>query len=122
MSYLRWLNNDRIITSLRTEVVSVSATKTFSLSDAGTFQNCTNSTAITLTVPADVTTNFPIGSEITINQDSTGQITLSAASGAFIRRQGSTNTTGHILVGQYSLVFLKKVAANEWRAYGGLSW
>jgi hypothetical protein len=96
--------------------------KTFSLSDAGTFQNCINTAAITLSVPADATTNFPVGSEITINQDSTGQITLSAASGAAIRRQGSTNTTGHIVVGIYSLVVLKKVAANEWRAYGGLSW
>lgn len=103
-------------------IVAVSAAKTFSLVDAGTFQNCTNVSAITLTVPSDTTVDFPIGSEISINQDSTGQITINAASGTTIRRQGSTNTTGHIVVGQYSLVVLKKVAANEWRAYGGLSW
>lgn len=122
MSYFRWISGQRVLTSLRTDVLNVISSKTFALSDAGTFQNCTNTAAITLTVPDDATINFPVGSEITINQDSTGQITLAAAGVAAIRRQGSTSTTGHIVVGQYSLVVLKKVAANEWRSYGGLSW
>lgn len=122
MSYIRWLNNERTITSLRTEIVTVTTSKTFSLSDAGTFQQINSSSAVTITVPADVTTDFPIGTEISLHQESTGQITLNGASGCAIRRQGSTATTGHIVVGQYSLVVLKKVAVNEWRAFGGLSW
>jgi hypothetical protein len=122
MSYIRWLNNQLTITSLRTEVVTVTASKTFNLTDAGTFQHCTNTASIILTVPTDANTNFPIGSEISLHQESTGQITLNGASGCVIRRQGSTATTGHIVVGQYSLVVLKKVAANEWRAFGGLTW
>lgn len=104
-------------------VVSISASKTFALTDAQTFQLCTNSTAITLTIPADATVNFPIGSEITIAQDNTGSVTIAQGTTAVnIRRMGSTNLTGHIMMGQYALCLLKKVAANEWRAYGGLSW
>jgi hypothetical protein len=96
-------------------ILSVSAARTFIRDDANTFVYCTGATAFALTVPADATTNFPVGTEIDITQDGTGAITINAASGCSIRRIGSTATTGHVLLGQYAIAMLKKVATNEWR-------
>jgi hypothetical protein len=107
---------------LFSEVITVTGNKTLAIADISTFQQIDSASAITITVPADATTNFPLGSEISLHQDNIGQITLNAASGAAIRREGSTATTGHLFVGRYSLVVIKKVAANEWRAFGGLTW
>lgn len=103
------------------------ATKTFGLTDAQTFQLISNgATAVTLTIPSDTTVAFPVGTEITIAQDGTGTVTINTATTptplANLRRMGSTATTGHIMLGQYAITVIKKVAANEWRAYGGLSW
>ncbi len=101
-----------------TAVISVSADKTFTSIDANSYQYCT--TTCNLTVPSDTTYSFSLGTEIEIEQDSTGVVTLVAASGCSIRKLGSTATTGHQLLSQYAIAVLKKVAANEWRISGEL--
>jgi hypothetical protein len=103
-------------------ILTVSAARTLGLNDANTFLLCTGATAFTVTVPADATTNFEIGTEFDITQDGTGAITIAAATGVSIFRIGSTATTGHILMGQYAVAMLKKISANSWRIYGGVSY
>lgn len=85
------------------------------LADAGTYIRMTKSTGLTLTVPADATVNFPVGTQVLVRQSGAGQVTVVAASGAFVnspetlklRKNGSTAT-------------LIKVAANTWDVIGDL--
>jgi hypothetical protein len=102
-------------------VVAVTENKTLNFLDGGTFQNCTNTTGITITVN-DAVNNLPIGFEVLINQDTVNSVTINATTPTVLRRQGSTATTGHVLAGQYSLVSIKKVANNEYRIYGAITW
>ncbi len=103
-------------------IQTVSAAKTLALTDANTFLMCTGATNFTINVPADATVNFLVGTEIDITQDGTGSITITGATGCNIRRIGSTATTGHVLMGQYAIAMIKKVAAGEWRCFGGVSY
>lgn len=80
---------------------------------AGETIMCYSSSTITVTVPAD-DVNIPIGAEVTLVQESTGVITLAAATGITIIKTGSS-TNG---VGKF--VTLKKLQYNRWVAYGNL--
>jgi hypothetical protein len=102
-------------------ITTLTVAYTIILSDANSFLVCSSTTAFAVTIPADTTTNFPIGTEIDITQDNTGAITITAASGCNVRRIGSTATTGHVLIGRYAITMLKKIAVNEWRLYGGVA-
>lgn len=121
--FLSYSNGNPAFVSLPNQsIVTVTNNKIFVLTDNKSFQLCTNTVAINLTVSADSTTNFEIGSYIDISQDSTGSVTIIADTGVEIKRQGSTAISNHVLVGQYAIAHLKKVAANSWRLYGGLAW
>ena len=65
---------------------------------------CTNSTAITLTMPKDI----PVGTEIEIYRAGAGTVTLSAASGVTVECKEST----YGIADKYTSVVLKWVAAN----------
>lgn len=69
-----------------------------------------------LTVPADNTVNFPVGTSIDILQVGAGQTTIVASSGVTINR-----ATGLKLRAQWSAATLIKRAANTWVAVGDLS-
>lgn len=99
----------------------VTASRTLALSDSGFYLSCDSTSAITITVPNDSSVNFPIGSSVEIAQENTGSVTVSGATGVNIRRYNSANTTGHLLAGRYAATVLEKVAANEWRAFGGFA-
>ena len=67
--------------------------------------------AFSLTIPTDATVNFPIGTQLLVMQLGAGQVTVSAVTPAtttIISRNG-TKTAG-----QYALISLIKVAANQW--------
>jgi hypothetical protein len=100
-------------------IVTVTITKSLDIIDIDSFQNCTNSSAITITIPNDTTVNFPIGAEIVVNRDGTGEVTITGQSPCNLRRAGSASTGSHVIVAQYACALIKKVAANEWRLYGG---
>jgi len=73
--------------------------------------------AITITIPADVTYDFPIGTVVHITQDGTGQVTIASASGVTTRiRNGLTNKTAV----QYSTCTAAKISANYWYLFGDL--
>jgi hypothetical protein len=72
--------------------------------------------AMTLTIPADATLNFPIGTSLDVLQTSTGQVTIAGASGVTVN-----STPGLKLRTQWSSVTLFKRAANTWVAFGDLT-
>jgi hypothetical protein len=75
-----------------------------------------SSSAMTLTIPADSTFNFPVGTSIDVLQTSTGQVTIAGAGGVTVNA-----TPGLKLRTQWSSATLFKRAANTWVVYGDLS-
>lgn len=70
----------------------------------------------TVTVPLDSTTNFPIGSQITVIQFGTGRTQIIGPSGLNL-----IATPGSFLRARYSSATLLKRAVNQWYLFGDLS-
>jgi hypothetical protein len=85
-------------------IVEVTASLTLGSTHYGRMLRCTNSTAITLTMPKDI----PVGTEIEIYRAGAGTVTLSAASGVTVECKEST----YGIADKYTSVVLKWVAAN----------
>jgi hypothetical protein len=75
-----------------------------------------SASAMTLTIPADSTLNFPVGTSIDILQTSTGQVTVAGAGGVTVNA-----TPGLKLRTTWSSATLMKRAANTWVVIGDLS-
>lgn len=82
--------------------------------DAGRLVTLNNAGAITLTVPAEATVDYPIGTQIDITALGAGQVTVSST--ATLRY-----TPGAKLRTQYSAGTLTKIASDEWLLVGDLS-
>jgi hypothetical protein len=91
-------------------------TYTLVLSDVGQLIQCTNASAITLTVPPNSSVAFPIGTEISVLQNGAGAVTITEGSGVTINSKDSNTKIN----GQYKLVELKKIATNTWVLTGNL--
>jgi hypothetical protein len=75
------------------------------------------SSAVTLTVPADATIDYPVGTSINILQTGAGQVTVAPVSGTV-----TVNATpGLKLRAQWSSATLVKRAANTWVLLGDLT-
>jgi hypothetical protein len=82
---------------------------TLVFADAGKLINMNSSSAVTLTVPANSSVPFPIGTRIYVRKGGAGNVTISGASGVTINAPfGNTITT------QYQTVVLIKVDTNTW--------
>lgn len=92
------------------------ASYTLVLTDKNKMVEISNSSATTLTIPADNSVNFGTGATIIILQTGTGQITLTAGAGVTLNA-----TPGSKLRTQWSSATLVKRAANTWVALGDLS-
>ena len=92
------------------------ASYTLVLTDKNKMVEIFNSSATTLTIPADDSVNFGTGATIVILQTGTGQVTLTAGAGVTINA-----TPGAKLRTQWSSATLVKRAANTWVALGDLS-
>lgn len=98
-------------------VIPVTASRSISVNDAGSYLLADNPADIILTVPDDASLSLPIGSDIAIEQHNDGLVELSPASGVAINvAAGFGLKTG----GKYAVVSLKKVAANTWTLFGNL--
>ena len=85
------------------------------LSDAGKIVEISSGSGTNLTVPLASSQDFPIGTNITILQTNTGQITLVPTGGVTLN-----GTPGLKLRAQWSSVTLIKRAINTWVAIGDL--
>jgi len=90
---------------------------TILLADAGKELVFSNGSSITLTIPAESTTNFTIGQTFLVFQKGAGVITVSPAVGVTLRSKSDYVKTA----GQYSEVRLIKIASDEWALTGDLS-
>lgn len=90
--------------------------------DAGKLLLASNSsTAGTVNIPTDATTNFAVGTQITILQTGTGQLTIAATTPATTTVYSSGSTTAQPKCRtQYSAVTLFKSASNTWYAMGDI--
>jgi hypothetical protein len=91
--------------------------------DAGKLLLASNSsTAGTINIPTDATTNFDTGTQITILQTGSGQLTIQAASSGTttVYSTGATSTTPKCRV-QYSAITIIKSSANTWYAIGDIA-
>jgi hypothetical protein len=117
-------------TILNAVITQPQATPTFSANaytlvagDAGDILLASNgSTAGTINIPTDATTNFAIGTQITILNVGTGLITVQAATAGTttVRSTGATAAAPKCRA-QYSAMTIWKQAANLWYAFGDLS-
>ena len=87
-----------------------------SLTERDSMIEINKSSAVTLTVPADSTVNYPVGTSIDILQTGSGQITVAAGAGATVNA-----TPGLKLRAQWSSATLLKRAANTWVLLGDLT-
>jgi len=86
------------------------------LNERDTLIEVGSSSATTLTIPADSSVDYPIGTTLDILQTSTGQVTIAGAGGVTVNA-----TPGLKLRTQWSSATLMKRAANTWVVYGDLS-
>ena len=96
------------------KIVSVTASKTLALTDSGSFQWCTNSSDITITIPSNVA--FPVGTEIEIGRLGTGNVTIAGATGVTIVSANSLTS----VVPQNASAGLKKLDSTTWFLSGSL--
>lgn len=75
---------------------------------------CTNAAAVTVTVPKDATTDFPIGYITHVYQQGSGQVTLSPEDGTVSINAASSPLTRT----QYSALSIVKVGANTYNIIG----
>ena len=87
---------------------------TLVLGDANTGVKMTSVTPHNLTVPLNASVAFPIGTQIPIEQGSTGVVTIVATGGVTL--QGATVTSG-----QFSMLVLIKQATDTWLVASGNS-
>ena len=103
----------------RTTINSV--TDTYNLSTGGltlrdTLIECNKATGFTVTIPANSTTAFPVGTSIDILQTGAGQVTIAGAAGVTVNA-----TPGLKLRAQWSSATLFKRATDTWVVMGDLS-
>lgn len=98
-------------------VVPTTASRTLGLPDAGAYLLVDSLADLTITVPAESGVDFPVGTDIALEQHGAGAITLGVESGVTVNvAAGFELKTG----GQYAVVRLKKVAADTWTLFGNL--
>lgn len=93
-------------------IVSVTTFKVLGLLDFGTYQYCTNSSAITISIPLDSEVLFVIGSEVEIKKGGSGTLSIIVSSGVSLLGNGGTTVTT-----PYDLTkgaTIKKVGVNVW--------
>ena len=103
----------------RTSITTI--TDTYNLSSGGlalrdTLIECNKGTGFTVTIPANATTAFPVGTSIDLLQIGAGQVTIAAAVGVTVNA-----TPGLKLRTQWSSATLFKRATDTWVVMGDLS-
>lgn len=93
-------------------------TYTLVLGDAGKLVTLANGSAITLTVPANSSAAFPVGTVIALAQLDAGLVTVAGDAGVTIN---GTTPGDEDLTGQWITATLTKLATNNWLLSGGLA-
>jgi len=92
------------------------ASYTLIRSDKNKLIEVNNAGATTITIPADNTVDYPVGTEVRVLRTGAGQVTIAGAAGVTVNA-----TPGLKLRAQWSSANMVKRAANTWVALGDLS-
>lgn len=92
-------------------------TYTLVLSDASKLVELNNASAITLTVPANSSVAYDVGTKIDLLQTGAGQVTVTGAGGVTINGFGNATK----LSGQWAAASLVKRATDTWVMIGNIS-
>jgi hypothetical protein len=105
------LNRNPIATATVLINAQTGTSYTPALADAGKLITASNAAAISLTIPTDATTDFPVGTQLIVMQLAAGQVTVAAVTPGTtsVNSKNGTKTSG-----QYAVISLIKVAANSW--------
>lgn len=98
------------------ENAQTGTTYTLVIGDDHKLITCSNSSAITLTVPNNTSVAFTVGTQILVMQKGTGTVTISGASGVTINSPNNAKKT----ITQYSMAGLIKLGTNTWALFGDL--
>lgn len=112
------LNNNSKVSAEQacSTITAKTSNYTLTLEDAGTLITMNADTALTLTIPASSTVDFPFGTEIEIAQFGAGKVTISPESGVtLLSLDGALS-----LAGQYAVACIKKVSIDTWLIGGAL--
>ena len=107
-----WQDNNDSSLSINTQ----GGNYTIVLGDAGDEIKMTSPIAANLTIPADATTNFPIGTELLVVQYGAGTITVVASAGVTLNSAGSRTDSYE----KFSVMSLIKQGVNEWLLAGDI--
>jgi hypothetical protein len=99
------------VNALRTENLQTGSTYTFALSDRDKAVTMNPSGSSTVTVPANATVGFPIGTVLYLCNLSTQIVTLAAAGGVTVTKTGA--------LAQYEEITLRKRASDYWIVIDG---
>jgi len=98
-------------------IIEKTSNHTLELSDAQKIIEVNSASAVNITIPADSSVDFPIGSNIDFVQTGAGQVTIDGEGGVTIlSKESNTKTTD-----QYSGVTIYKKTANTWILIGDLT-
>lgn len=81
----------------------------------------TNASAKTVSIPTDATTNFAIGTAITVLNTGTADTTIQAVTAGTTTVTSAGATSAQPKVGQHKAAVCIKTAANTWRVVGAVS-
>lgn len=96
--------------------VQTGTTYTLALSDAGKLVTLSNASAITLTIPANASIAFKIGTVINLLQLGAGQVTVAITSDTLTSSSSKVKITG-----QYSAASLVKTGTTAWTLFGDIA-
>ena len=90
---------------------------TLALTDGGKHVRCTNAGAQTVTIPANATVAFPVGTLVTVVNTGTTAVSIALAGGVTLT-QAATGATGARTLATTGLCSLLKIATDAWYVTG----
>lgn len=112
--FVQALIDASIALAQRVTVRTITAAETLVAADASKVIEVDSTSAVTVTIPADASVNFPIGTIIEIAQINTGKVSVAGS--------GFTPTTASSLStrARYSSIQIRKRATNSWIVTGDM--
>lgn len=110
---------DTKLNKTRTIINNPSATLTLDATHISAIVECSSGSATTVTIPAEATYNFPIGTEINISWVGSASTVRVARASTAITANGTNSPTSYFyLRAQWSTVTLFKRGSNSWHVFG----
>jgi hypothetical protein len=100
----------------RPTISQTGTSATYAITDANTFQACSNGSTQTFTIPTNASVAFPVDTEIDVIQLGAGQVVFAAAGGVTLNSAFSNKK----IASQYTTATLRKTDTDTWVLYGNL--